>query len=131
MGTRNCTICKVGNKTWDELYRTICSLCFGYTRFYNTKRNLEFYGLPKQTVNSCIKDLKDKNYVLLQANPQDKREKIVTLTEPGILFSKDKLDSLFRIEEFICRNISSENFVQAIETRELFNTLFEKEMERD
>lgn len=43
----------------------------------------EFYGLPKQTINNCIRSFEKEKYIKLEANEQDKREKIVTLTDAG------------------------------------------------
>lgn len=91
----------------------------------------DFYGLPKQTVNHCIQDFAREKYIRLESNEQDKREKNIILTETGETFARNTLESLFKIEEYICRNISPEKFMEAIETRELFNTLFEKEMKKE
>lgn len=88
------------------------------------------YGLPKQTVNNCIRNLEKEKYIHLEASQHDKREKLVVLTEEGDKYAKDILTPLFKIEEYVCRNINPEKFLQAIETRKLFNTLFEKEMEQ-
>lgn len=92
------------------------------------KEICEYYGLPKQTVNNCILQFERDNYIQLEASKHDKRKKNVILTEAGKDYAQNTLSSLFEIEEYICRNISSDKFVQAIETRELFNMLFEKRM---
>lgn len=88
------------------------------------------YGLPKQTVNNCIRCMQKQGYIRLKTGQHDKREKLVVLTEEGDKYAQSTLAPLFKIEEYVCRNIDSEKFLQAIETRDLFNTLFEKEMER-
>lgn len=91
----------------------------------------EHYGLPKQTVNHCIREFQSKKYIKLESGQKDKREKSVLLTEDGERFAQNILKPLFEIEAYICRNISPDKFVQAIETRELFNTLFEKAMKKE
>lgn len=97
-----------------------------------TQKNIsENYGLPKQTINHCIRDFESKNYLRLEPNKHDKREKDIILTEKGTSFAQNLLEPLFKIESYICRNISSDKFIQAIETRELFNMLFEKAMEKE
>lgn len=68
--------------------------------------------------------------IKLETSKKDKREKVIVLTDLGNKYCQNILSPLFEIEEYICRNISSDKFIQAIETRKLFNTLFEKEMER-
>lgn len=75
--------------------------------------------------------LKKKGYLKFDINENDKREKIISFTDSGIQYCSSTLSSLFEIEEYICRNIEQDKLIQAIETRKLFNTLFEKEMERE
>lgn len=97
-----------------------------------TQKNIsENYGLPKQTVNRCIRDLEKKEYVRLETGKHDKREKSVILTKEGECYAGNILAPLFEIESYISRNISPNKFIQAIETRELFNTLFEKAMKKE
>lgn len=95
------------------------------------KEICELYGLPKQTVNHCIRQYEKDNYIKLTASEQDRREKHIELTRAGELYCQNTLSSLYEIEDYISRNISPERFRQAAETRRLFNTLFEKEMERN
>lgn len=97
-----------------------------------TQKNIcENYGLPKQTVNHCIRHFESQNHLRLEASIHDKREKRIILTEKGERHALNLLKPLFEIEAYISRNINSDQFVQAIETRELFNTLFEKAMKRE
>lgn len=88
------------------------------------------YGLPKQTVHNGISDFEKRGYIKSEINESDKREKIISFTELGDEYCQSILSPLFQIEEYICRNIDQVKFIQATETRKLFNTLFEKEMER-
>lgn len=90
----------------------------------------ELYGLPKQTVHNCISDFEKRGYIKSKINESDKREKIISFTDLGNEYCQSTLSPLFEIEEYICRNIDQTKFIQATETRKLFNTLFEREMER-
>ncbi len=90
----------------------------------------ELYGLPKQTVHNSVSDLEKRGYIRSEINESDKREKMLSFTGPGDRYCQSTLSPLFEIEEYICRNIDQDRFIQATETRRLFNTLFEKEMER-
>ena len=112
---------------------TTLSILYALMNYESTTQReiCEFYGLPKQTVNNCIRQLESNKYVQLVTNAKDKREKNIVFTKSGRDFANDTLTPLFKIEEAICRNIASKDFIQAIETRELFNTLFEKEMEKE
>lgn len=91
----------------------------------------EYYGLPKQTVNAVVQNLRKQGYVVLQKSGRDGREKIVELTREGEIYCNDLLKPLFDIEERVCGNIEEERFIQAIETEELFNLLFERELEKE
>lgn len=102
------------------------------TKGSDTQKSIsENYGLPKQTVNHCIRHFENEHYLRLETSKQDKREKSVFLTEKGESFARSILIPLFEIEAYICRNISADKFIQAIETRDLFNTLFEKAMKKE
>lgn len=91
----------------------------------------DYYGLPKQTIHNVIRNLQEKNEIVLMANEKDKREKSVTLTAAGKMHSEKALAPLYHIEECVCKKIGQEKLVQMIETSDLFNILFEKEMERE
>lgn len=90
----------------------------------------DLYGLPKQTVHNAISDFGKKGYLKFEINQNDKRKKIISFTELGDEYCQSKLSPLFQIEEYICTNIDQTKFIQATETRKLFNTLFERELER-
>ena len=49
----------------------------------------------------------------------------------GSEYTERALGPLFDSEERVCRNIDEERFLRMTETMDLFNLLFEKEMERD
>lgn len=89
------------------------------------------YGFPKQTVNSVIRSFKAQGYIALTVNPSDKREKLVTLTDGGKAHSEKALGPLLEVEERVCKRIGERKLCQMIETMELFNLLFRKEMERE
>ncbi len=89
------------------------------------------YGLPKQTVNAVVRSLKERGMITLQPAEKDRREKIMMLTPQGREYTEHMLGPLFEIEERVCRNIDEERFLRMTETMELFNLLFEKEMEKD
>ena len=72
-----------------------------------TQRQItEEIGLVKATVNTVIRDLKKRGFVILDPGRHDRREKLVRLTEQG----------------------KNERMEQTIGTMELFNLLFEKEL---
>ena len=102
------------------------------TKGITTQKEIsEYYGLPKQTVNTVIKGLSERNYIELAVKKEDRREKKILFTEEGYKYANEKLESLFEIEKYISEIISNEQFIQAIETRKLFNILFEKKLKEE
>lgn len=91
----------------------------------------EGFGLLKQTVNTVIRDLKKRGFVILEPSKEDKREKFVLLTESGKNYAQEIIEPLLNTEEHIYRKIGYERMAQAQETIELFNILFEKEIGKE
>lgn len=87
-------------------------------------------GLTKQTVNSVIRSLKNEGYVVLSPGREDRREKQVSLTEKGIAYSQEVLAPLHELERTVLTRMGSDRVEQMINDITLFNTVFEKEMER-
>lgn len=56
--------------------------------------------LPKTTVNTIIKDLEKDNYVILITG-QDKRKKLITLSDKGLEYANGILNDLFSKEDYI------------------------------
>ncbi len=92
------------------------------------KQITEEVGLVKATVNTVIRDLKNRSLVILEPGRHDKREKLVFLTEKGKQYADGIINPLLAAEERISRKIGDERMKQTIETMELFNLLFEKEL---
>lgn len=87
-------------------------------------------GLVKPTVNTVIRSLKSRGLVHLEPAKNDKREKLVFLTESGDQYAHERIDPLLKAEKEIAEKIGSRRIEQAIETMELFNLLFEHELKR-
>lgn len=92
------------------------------------KQITEEVGLVKATVNTVIRDLRNRSLVILEPGRHDKREKLVFLTEKGKQYADGIINPLLAAEERISRKIGAERMKQTIETMELFNLLFEKEL---
>lgn len=92
------------------------------------KQIAESYGLQKQTVNTVIKTLVQRELVQLVQSEADKREKIVLLTHSGKAYAQKLISPLRQIEEKVYKNIDAERLQAMCETQELFNLLLEKEL---
>lgn len=88
-------------------------------------------GLTKQTVNSVIRSLKEEGYIELIPGSQDRREKQITLTERGIAYSSELITPLRELEHRALQIMGSDRVRQMIDNITLFNTVLEKEMEKD
>lgn len=95
------------------------------------KKICECTGLTKQTVNGVIKSLKSEGYVILMPGKGDKREKQLALTEKGVAYSKELLSPLYKLESRVYNLMGNDRVQQMIDAITLFNTIFEKEMEKE
>ena len=101
------------------------------TRTDLTQRQItEEVGLVKATVNTVIRDLKNRGLIILEPSRHDKREKYVYLTEKGKKYTEEIIEPLLKAEERISGKIGNDRMEQTIETMELFNMLFEKELKQ-
>lgn len=93
------------------------------------KQMSEICEIPKQTVNSVIKQLKADNYITLISSSEDKREKKVRLTESGEDYTLEVLNPYFKLNEKVCERFGID-LIQRLgkELNSLGNTL-EMEME--
>ncbi len=95
------------------------------------KEIVDCFGLTKQTVNTVIHQLKEKDYIILETGITDRREKSIQLTPSGRKYTTAFLSPLLQMEEYVCANISPERLLNMYETIELFNLLLEREMNRN
>ncbi len=90
----------------------------------------EEFGLLKPTVNTVIHDLKKRGVIFLEPCEKDKREKLVIFTEQGQQYADKIIQPLLKVEQSIGKKIGNARMQETLETIELFNLLFEKEIER-
>ncbi|WP_338935422.1 helix-turn-helix domain-containing protein [Lactobacillus helveticus] len=64
--------------------------------------------LPKQSINKGIKILHDSGYLAMSVDPHDKRVRFCELTAAGNKYAKQKIQSLFRLEEQTAQKLGSE-----------------------
>lgn len=87
----------------------------GVSQSYLVEKTL----LSKQVVNATIQVWQKKGYIELVSTENDKRQKLVKLTEKGNQISKKILDPLETVEVRALSTLSNEE-------RQLFQTLFNK-----
>ncbi|WP_434509781.1 MarR family winged helix-turn-helix transcriptional regulator [Desulfitobacterium sp. AusDCA] len=72
--------------------------------------------LPKQTVSLALSGLEKKGYILREANPQDRRNKIVKFTEQGAQYANCILDELRTVELEAFSSIPQDQRMAILET---------------
>lgn len=64
---------------------------------------VQFYkelDIPKTTVNSIVKNQLKQGYIYFEVNPENKKEKLIYLSESGLEYAKKLILPLFAIEEY-------------------------------
>lgn len=92
------------------------------------KQIAENFGMQKQTVHTVVNGLQKKGYLLLEICKEDKREKQIVLTESGQEYAGKVVDSLRKVENKVYKTIGTERLQAMCETLDLFNLLFEREL---
>ena len=86
------------------------------------------FSMQKQTVHTVVSALQKKGYLLLKASEEDGREKRITLTEDGREYAHRVIAPLRKAEDKIYQTIGKERLQAMCETLDLFNLLFEREL---
>ena len=93
------------------------------------KQIAENWLIPKQTVNTVVKELQRQGYVRLEAG-KDQKEKRIFFTDSGIAYAQERLGPLFEVEDRALEAIGAQA-AQAVVTGQLaFTAAFEQEVHR-
>lgn len=66
---------------------------------YSQQDICEMWSLPKQTVNSVIRNMVKKGYVFLETIPGTRNRKIIRLTEDGKMFGENTVMCVYKAEQ--------------------------------
>lgn len=86
-------------------------------------------GLPKQTVNTVVRALRDEGYVMLSPASGDRREKNDSLTPAGQTYARALLEPLYALEDAVFARMGDTRVQEMMDAIALFNMIFEKETE--
>ena len=86
--------------------------------------------IPKQTVNTVIKDLERRGYVRFEAG-RDLKEKRVCFTESGKAFAEETLRDLYEKEERAMTAMGQELAQVLVEANQAFTQQFANEVLRE
>lgn len=92
------------------------------------KETVENYGMPKQTVNTVITELQKKGYIILIPDENDKRSKIIKLTQEGINYANKIVTPLLDCEIRVLKKMGTQRVEMLIDTMNQYADLLETEM---
>lgn len=114
---------------------TLYELLMFYEIFQNENREITQkelsmkLGAPKTSVNSLIKKQLHAGYIEMRINPQNKREKIISLTESGEHFAEDLVQPLVQYEEEAMEMLDDRDVEIVIATQNKFADILLSKME--
>lgn len=86
--------------------------------------------IPKQTLNTVIKDLQSKEYVKLETG-RNQKEKLVYFTPIGRKFAKETLFDVYALEDKAIEKIGKERFLEMVQVNKDFTDALAEEVYND
>ena len=84
------------------------------------------WAIPKQTVNTILKEFSSNDYIKLLTDKEDKRNKLITLTPKGNAYAGKIVEALHKRELFAINRMGLENITRMNDDTELFINLFKR-----
>lgn len=94
------------------------------------KKISQRWRIPKQTVNSVLKDFERKGLVELLPMKEDERNKLIRFTAKGKKYADAIISKLRKVELFVSEEMGTWRIEQLNENMTMFVTLFKKEAGR-
>jgi DNA-binding MarR family transcriptional regulator len=114
----------------DMLYGVVQVLYILYFKDAVTQKQIcESCKIPKQTVNNVIRFFKKENYITLDADSTDKRQKLIRLTPAGKEYTQKTLEPYFRLNENVFDRLEFKLIHQLVEGLTALGDAIELEME--
>lgn len=86
------------------------------------------WSIPKQTVNSILKSFEKKGYINLLPDKSDRRNKLIELTDDGIVYAKSAVERLGNIELAVVKKMGRKMMQAYLDTSALYYECFKEEM---
>jgi len=121
--------CNSMYETWAKKYDLSCNEVLVLNTIVQTpnctqKIISEWLSISKQTVNMILKRFENDGIVIMKPYELDKRSKIITLTEKGIITSKKLMSELIEIETKAAKGLGLDRFSAMNNTQEDYIRLF-------
>lgn len=82
--------------------------------------------VPKQTISTLCKQLQQQGFIRFDASSQDKREKMMELTDKGHLFAHPILTKLHQLEQQLLAEFKEQEMMKLIDGLQRFTLLFKQ-----
>lgn len=96
---------------------------------YSQQDLAELLSLPKQTVNSLITRMIQKEFVVLEHDPGTRNRKVIRLTEAGRHFGEQHVKWIFDAEQKAMEDTDPEEVMAYVSMLEKYISRFRKEIE--
>lgn len=101
--------------------------CLNQGKGCTQKQIAKAWMIPKQTVNTIVKDLERKGYIGYERR-EGKKEKRIFLTESGKAYAADCLNGMYRLEERAWARLKEEQQIALVENHLAYVKAFEEEL---
>ena len=124
--------CTVAYEEWAKAQGLSSNSVLVLYSFYNgeeccTQKSIsQKWCIPKQTVNTILKDFQKKGYVEMAAMQSDKRNKLLCLTDSGKKLADEVIGKLRQKETCVMEIMGLENMICLNDHLEQFTALFQK-----
>lgn len=96
---------------------------------YSQQDLAELLSLPKQTVNSLVTRMIQKEFIVLEHDPGTRNRKVIRLTEAGRHFGEQHVKWIFDAEQRAMEDTDSQEVMAYISMLEKYISRFRKEIE--
>ena len=96
---------------------------------YSQQDLAELLSLPKQTINSLITRMIQKEFVVLEHDPGTRNRKVIRLTEAGRHFGEQHVKWIFDAEQRAMEDTDPQEIMAYISMLEKYISRFRKEIE--
>lgn len=107
----------------------IWSMLLNCDEEYSQQDLAELLSLPKQTVNSLITRMIQKEFVVLEHDPGTRNRKVIRLTEAGRHFGEQHVKWIFDAEQKAMEDTDPEEVMAYISMLEKYISRFRKEID--
>ena len=113
-------------------YNTVLALCTLHNNQEHCTQKMicDQWGLPKQTVNTILKDFENKGYVTFDFLPSDRRNKLILLTDSGKKYASEISSSLNCLDFYATKKMGLDRMKHLNEDLALYLKYF-REAEQD